>query len=258
MARVASSVMGFARPPTALSELGAGLRAGSRALVGAALVAACGVAASNDDDGGAVGHSPAAPKGEPHATFEAGSDASDGPAENAPIDSAEVGFDDGPQPESAPDAFSCPETTCMDGALVHSAAVGEQCSASSWQYCEHGCGLYGAVLACLPAELPGPCALNVSFDAGPCAYLVQTFCFDSFEAACQCAGCDSGSCVAKPMKKGGRLKFPPKLSDGSAEAATPADGDAAMDDANEPASADADGGDSSPDGGLVTMTIGCS
>lgn len=253
--------MGLARLPSTLAALRAGLRAGSRALVGATFVAACGVAASNDDDGGADGHSPAAPKGEPHAAFEAGSDASDGPAENSPVDSAEVGFDDGPQPESAPDAFSCPETTCMDGALVHSAAVGKQCSVSSWQYCEHGCGLYGAVLACLPAELPGPCALNVPFDAGPCAYLVQTFCFDSFEAACQCAGCDSGSCVAKPIKKGGRLKFPPKLFDGSADAATPADADADAVtelDANEPASADADDGDSSPDGGPVTMTIGCS
>lgn len=241
------------------ARLNATLSGAKRALIGSALVAACSGSFADDGNGDGAAHAPAEPKAQIDVVPESGADVSDGSPLDVPTETADSNHDKieaEAEAEAAPDGISCPETSCSGTALVHSQVIGGECYAYSWEYCDYGCGPYGAVLACLPSDPPGPCVLNVAPDGGSCAYLVKSFCFETFEAACQCAGCSAPSCTASATKKGGRLKWKSVSKDGSADVSSTGDADAALDDA-EAAVPAADAADGPSDAAPVTMIVTC-
>jgi len=186
-----------------------------RALVGAALVAACSSSVMEGDgeaDGGGSPHSPSAP------SSELALDAEPAPEGGSVVDapSEASSSSDAPEPEATPDvleaaakpeALDCPATSCAGNVLVQSIVYGGKCYPMEWTKCTNGCGPYGSVMACLPESPPGPCVLNVPPEYG-CPFKVDYFCFETFEAACQCAACsETTTCTITPPKSGGRLKW---------------------------------------------------
>lgn len=239
----------------------------TRAFVGAALVAACGSSVAGSDGAGGIGgspHSPSAPSSE--AALEAGPEPEAGPVVDAPNDASPI--DDAavseaaPEPVEAaaePETLDCPATSCAGDVLVQSIVYAGKCYPMKWTKCANGCGPYGSVMACLPENPPGPCVLNVPPEEG-CPFKVDYFCFETLEAACQCAACSATTtCTAGPPAGGGRLKWKfGAVKKATEDASSPPDdaGDPVDASATDGASADAPS-DAVADAAQGTQTVTC-